>query len=114
MKTFSSIEILDRLKEMCEIQSDTALADMLGISKATISNWRARNSIDYGLIFSKCEHLDVNNLLRGEPSIVQNNESGHNINGKNVSITDNGKLIDIIKSQTEQIDRLIGIIEKLK
>ena len=42
------------------------LADMLGISKSTLSNWRARNSLDYTILFSKCEHINYNWLITGE------------------------------------------------
>lgn len=67
MKTFNSSEILDRLRTALNIPNDTELAAYLGIKKATLSNWRARNSIDWSLVFSFCEHTDTNWLIFGKP-----------------------------------------------
>ncbi len=61
-----SREILDRAKVALNATSDMQLADMLGISKSTLSNWRARNSLDYTILFSKCEHINYNWLITGE------------------------------------------------
>lgn len=61
-----SREILDRAKVALNATSDMQLADLLGISKSTLSNWRARNSLDYTILFSKCEHVNYNWLITGE------------------------------------------------
>ena len=61
-----SREILDRAKVALNATSDMQLADLLGISKSTLSNWRARNSLDYTILFSKCEHINYNWLITGE------------------------------------------------
>ena len=67
MKTFHrKADILARIKEGCNLKSDTELAHFLGIAKTTLSNWRSRDSIDYNLVLSKCEHVDLNWLLTGE------------------------------------------------
>lgn len=65
MKTFSSKEVIERLKIALNLSSDNALAETLGVSKATLSNWKSRNSIDIPLLFSKCEHLSIDWLLTG-------------------------------------------------
>ena len=40
MKTFySKQDVLNRLKEAYNIQKDIDLAELLGISKSTLSNW---------------------------------------------------------------------------
>ena len=70
MKTFSSKEeILNRLKQAYNIQKDTELASLLGVSKSTISNWISRNSIDYDRVFSLCEHINIDWLLTGRGSM---------------------------------------------
>lgn len=67
MKTFySKQDILNRLKEVYNIKKDTDLAELLGISKSTLSNWISRDSIDFDKIFSLCEHIDINWLLTGQ------------------------------------------------
>lgn len=61
--------ILSRLKSVKNLATDTELAKMLGISKSTLSNWYSRNSIDYDLVFSICEHVNLNWLLTGDGSM---------------------------------------------
>ena len=71
MKTFYSKQgILNRLKEAYNIQKDTDLANLLGISKSTLSNWVSRDSIDFDRVFSLCEHIDINWLLTGRGSML--------------------------------------------
>ena len=66
MKTFySKQDILNRLKEVYNIQKDIDLANLLGISKSTLSNWVSRDSLDYDRVFSKCEHINIDWLLTG-------------------------------------------------
>ena len=72
MKTFYSKQgIINRLKEAYNIQKDTDLANLLGISKSTLSNWVSRDSIDFDKVFSLCEHIDINWLLTGRGSILK-------------------------------------------
>ena len=70
-----SKEIIDRAKVALNATSDMQLADILGISKSTLSNWRARNSLDYAILFSKCEHINYNWLISGEGEML--NSSKH-------------------------------------
>lgn len=65
MKTFNSSDILDRLRGALKLSNDTELATTLGIKKATLSNWRSRNSLDWPLLFSFCKHIDLNWLVWG-------------------------------------------------
>jgi len=62
--------ILGRIKEYCKFSTDTELADFLGIQRSTLSNWVKRNSIDYDLVFSKCENIDKNWLLTGQGEML--------------------------------------------
>lgn len=70
MKTNLKIDsILGRLKEALEISSDAELSRFLDVSKSTLSNWKKRGSIDYDLLFSKCEHISKDWLLTGIGSV---------------------------------------------
>lgn len=73
MKTFSSKEIIERLKIGLELSSDNALADTLGVSKTTLSNWKSRNSLDFPLVFSLCEHISLDWLLTGKGKMLKSN-----------------------------------------
>lgn len=57
--------IIERAKKALGLNSDLAFAELLGISKSTLSNWKARNTLDYDVLFSKCGHLDLNWLIKG-------------------------------------------------
>lgn len=60
-------EIIQRLKEHYGYQTNSELANKLGVAQNTISGWIKRNSIDYDLIFSKCNDIDFNWLMSGKP-----------------------------------------------
>ena len=71
MKTFSSEKIIERLKEALEINSDSALAERLKVTKGTLSNWKARNSLDFEKVFSVCDLISVDWLLTGEGEMLK-------------------------------------------
>lgn len=61
-----SKQILDRAKAALNISSDVRLAEILGVSKSTLSNWKARNSIDYAILFTKCKQINLDWLITGD------------------------------------------------
>lgn len=61
----SKTKILDRIKLHYNLKGNSELADFLGVKKSTISNWYARNTIDFDLIFLKCEDMDFKYLISG-------------------------------------------------
>ncbi len=65
MNTFSSREVIERLRIAFSVQTDSDLAKCLGISKSALSNWKTRNSLDLELIDTKCEHLSLEWVFRG-------------------------------------------------
>ena len=66
-----SKEIIKRAKIALNATSDTQLADILGVKKSTLSNWKARNSIDFNALFSKCGQIDYNWLITGEGEMLR-------------------------------------------
>ncbi len=73
MKTFSSNDILNRLKVALSVSSDKDLGEALGVSKAAISNWRKRNSIDLERVFSICERINLDWLINGNGKMLVEN-----------------------------------------
>lgn len=69
MNTFSSLEVIERLRTAFSAHTDTELATALGVSKATLSNWKSRNSLDLKLVFSKCKHLNLDWVFAGRGSM---------------------------------------------
>jgi transcriptional regulator with XRE-family HTH domain len=58
--------ILNKIKKANNLSTDTELAKFLGISKNTLSNWRGRDTLDWELVLSKCDILDLNWLIKDE------------------------------------------------
>lgn len=112
MKTFSSDEVLNRLKEALSVGTDTELADLLGIKKATLSNWRNRNSVDFLLVFSFCEHINIDWLItgRGNPSLSIPIVSL----SKEKEVKNENPYIDRMMAQAEEIGRLKERIAQLE
>lgn len=75
MKTLiSKADMLDRIKICQDLKTDAELARFLGISPATLSNWKSRDSIDYDLVFSKCESINLDWLLTGRGDMEKTDE----------------------------------------
>ncbi len=85
-------DILNRLKEVLEIKTDTELAEKLDLSGGVISNWKARNKIPYSEIFSICENynFDINYVFYGK----KNDNFEENTNFKEKIIENLDKLND--------------------
>ena len=59
--------IIKRAKQALNLKRDSELAEYLGVSIATVTNWGARNSIDFRLLLDKLgDKVDYNWLLLGK------------------------------------------------
>lgn len=65
---FNVSEIVGRAKRVLDLKTDAALASYLGVSRSTLSNWIARNSIDFPLLLERLKEVDYNWLLTGKGS----------------------------------------------
>lgn len=69
MDTFLDVTgIVKRAKQTLGFKTDSELAAYLGVSRSTLSNWCARNSIDFPLLLGKLKDVDYNWLLVGKGS----------------------------------------------
>lgn len=68
MDTFLDVTaIVNRAKQVLNFKRDSELAEFLGVSRATVSNWCARNRIDFPLLLDKMgRNADYNWLLVGK------------------------------------------------
>ena len=107
METFSSDDILDRLKTALSLKSDTDLGNRLGVSKAAISNWRKRNTIDYPLVFSFCEHINIDWLITGRGDMELKAPQTN-------SYLPQSELMDRIVNQAKEIGRLEAELAETK
>lgn len=70
-KSQNAKDVLERLKIAYNIRNDTELAAFLGVARNTVSTWKTRNSIDYALVFAKCDNLNIDWLITGEGEIFK-------------------------------------------
>ncbi len=70
-QVFSVADIVKRAKLVMGFKKDVELANYLGISRSTLSNWVARNSIDFALLLGRLSQVDYNWLLTGKGSPVK-------------------------------------------
>lgn len=64
----------ERLEAIIAHYSDgkpSVFAKMIGVAPSTISSWLSRDTIDYDLLFAKCEMLSSDWLLTGEGSMLK-------------------------------------------
>ena len=60
------IDIIQRLFLFFNVRTNKELSEKLGVSGTVLSNWKHRNTIDYDILFTKCENINTNWLLYGE------------------------------------------------
>lgn len=65
---FCATDIVKRAKLALGFKTDSELAAYLGISRPTLSNWMARNSLDFPLLLERLKEVDYNWLLTGKGS----------------------------------------------
>lgn len=97
--------IINDIKKYLKLKTDTDFANYLGITPQTLSNWRARNTIDEKLIAEKCTFLNYQWLLTG---------IGEMLNSKNndLSVDNPQNELEYYKSQLELIRELLKEKEK--
>lgn len=108
MDTFLDVTaIVKRAKQALNFKRDSELADYLGVSRATVSNWCARNRIDFPLLLDKMgKDIDYNwlfvgkgnpkhhpifcnsQLAQGEVEIIHNPKTREAINDRSVTLYD--------------------------
>lgn len=64
-------QVLTRIKEAYNLTTDKDLSLYLGVSTQTLGNWKARNTLDFDVIFTKCESLSADWLLTGKGSMLR-------------------------------------------
>lgn len=79
-KTSQIEKIIERLKIFHGVETTRALGQILGVAESTMSGWKSRGTIDYELIFSNCEDLNLNWLIYGEGEMLRNKKQLANSN----------------------------------
>lgn len=77
----SFIDIENRIKEIFNVNKNTEIAELLGVTPARYGNWKKRESIPYNEIISLClyKNIDMKYILTG----IKNNKNDiKNVNFK--------------------------------
>lgn len=115
MKTFIEKQnILERIKICKNLKNDADLARFLGISPATLSNWKSRGSIDYDLVFSKCEHVNLDWLLAGRGEMRTNYQSATESDMQSQSHVETWESNTTVTELKERITELKDRVSELK
>lgn len=106
--------ILNKIKIANNLNTDTELAIFLGVTKSVLSNWRGRDTIDFELVLSKCEHLDLNWLIKeNDEEVIK--LGGNEINTKlpdNLVKILNEESLNIIMDRYETLAKETGYAKK--
>lgn len=92
---FNVSDIISRSKFILGLKRDSDLAEHLGVSGSTLSNWISRNSLDISQLLRKLPEIDYNWLLTGKTRSDDYYE--YYMNGGGVgefSAMSNGKVFD--------------------
>lgn len=59
--------VVSRLKDHFQVSEDSQLAEILGIHKQSVYNWKTRSTVDLKVVLERCADVDLNTLFRGQP-----------------------------------------------
>lgn len=112
--------IIERLFVFFKVKTHAQLAERLGVSTTTLSNWKKRNTIDFPLLFTKCENANLNWLVFGK----EETEGGYYVPGEGIQLinepaTDYYKTIinakeEIIQTQKKYISFLEAELNRFR
>lgn len=89
--------ILQSIKDYKGFKTNTALAEYLGVSRSTLTNWVARGTLDENLILSKIPEITLRFLRTGEyPMTEQNDVIGNLL-----------KRIEYLERRIEELEKLV-------
>lgn len=108
-------EILDDIRHYLKVNSDAELANFLGVKPSTVSSWRKRNSLDFELIYAKCNNIDANWLLTGKGEMLKEKidpRAKEKIEWFNDRMLEKDYLIRGMKSRIEELESELAKYKK--
>lgn len=100
MNNLTAESVLDRLQKALGVKSDSALSRLLGVNRATLGNWRTRDSVPYSICvnFSIENSISLNWLLAGQGNML------FNVYGQSAEAlsADHARLIELFDALSEK------------
>ena len=87
--------ILQSIKDYKGFKSNAELARYLGVSRSTLSNWVARETLDENLILSKIPEIRIEFLRTGEKPMTEQND-----------------IVATLERRIAVLERMIRVLEK--
>ena len=98
-KTMNKKERLEAIIRHYSDGKPSVFAKLIGVAPSTISSWLSRDTLDYDLLFAKCENISSEWLLTGRGEMLNVQTS-----------TLNNKTTSLQKESTGIEDKLLAII----
>jgi Mn-dependent DtxR family transcriptional regulator len=89
--------ILQSIKDYKGFKTNTALAEYLGVSRSTLTNWVARETLDENLILSKIPEITLRFLRTGEHPMTEQ----HDVIGNLL------KRIEYLERRIEELEKMV-------
>lgn len=89
--------ILQSIKDYKGFKTNTALAEYLGVSRSTLTNWVARGTLDENLILSKIPEITLRFLRTGEYPMTEQ----HDVIGNLL------KRIEYLERRIEELEKMV-------
>lgn len=105
--------MLNEIKKYYKFKSDAEFAMHLGITPQNLSNWKARNTFDAELIYTKCEELNPKWLLTGKGAMLKTENKDGPLDPVRVQTVPELQQM-VIDMQNREINRLQQEIDHLK
>lgn len=99
----NKIAVIQRIKDALKISSDAELANILGIKRSTLSNWKARNTIDFDVVFSKCESINADWLLTGRGPMLRDDAPSDEVRRQHIEQDSNVGKCSSVKDPIDNI-----------
>lgn len=121
MWTQSVDEILDRLKSFKNLKTDTQLAEVLGVKRTVVSNWRHRGNVPSKILLAFCEkeHINPGWLFAGIGA--PEGETGHRskLRAKIDAVAADHPLVneiidELLELEEEDLRRILDVIRERK
>jgi hypothetical protein len=99
--------VFSRLKTAYGFKSDSKLSQYLGVPPTTLASWKARNTFDFDVLYSKCEGISWDYLVygTGEPFLKDQSVEANEKENLEAQLRDQMRtLTDEIKRLTSKLD----------